>query len=338
MTTDALFRIASMTKPVTSVAAMILVEDGKLSLDDPVSKYIPEFGSMKLLDGKSATRPITVRNLLTHTSGLTYRFFGGPLGETYAKAGVSDGLSQTEGTIADGARLLAAQPLLFEPGTSWNYSLSTDVLGRVVEVASGKLLDEFFRERIFTPLKMKDTAFFVDPAKVGRVAALYRAGEGHVLNRAPETPIRDGTLVYSTNYPYKGPRTYFSGGAGLTSTAGDYARFLQMLLDGGELDGVRLLRPETVKAMTTNQITEFPLTLGSIHGDRFGLGFGVVTPAGKAETPMSVGSYGWGGFFHTIFWVDPEKKLIGVLMTQVHPAATTIQADFVRAAYEALKD
>ncbi len=338
MRTDAIFRIASMTKPITSVAAMILVEDGKLALDDPVAKYIPEFQNMKLLDGKPATHPMTVRHLLTHTAGLSYRFFDGPLKDVYAKAGVSDGLSQTEGVIADGARLLAAQPLLFEPGTSWNYSLATDVLGRVVEVASGTLLDEFFRERIFTPLKMNDTAFFLNAAKVDRLAVLYQSGPDHTLTRAPEAPIKAGTLVYSSTYHYKGPRTYFSGGAGLTSTASDYARFLQMLLNGGELDGARVLKPETVAMMTSNQITGFPLTLGSIHGDRFGLGFGVVTPAGKSQTPMSPGSYGWGGFFHTIFWVDPEKKLIGVLMTQVFPAATTIQPDFVKAAYEALGD
>ncbi|HEY2159130.1 MAG TPA: serine hydrolase domain-containing protein, partial [Isosphaeraceae bacterium] len=250
MRTDAIFRIASMSKPITSVAAMILVEDGKLALDDPVAKYIPEFKDMKLLDGKAATHPMTVRHLLTHTAGLSYRFFGGPLSDLYAKAGVSDGLTQTEGTIADGARLLAAQPLAFEPGTSWQYSLATDVLGRVVEVASGKPLDEFFRERIFAPLKMNDTAFFLDPDKVGRLAVLYQAGENHALTRAPERPIKTGTLVYSSTYQYKGPRTYFSGGAGLTSTAGDYARFLQMLLNGGELDGVRVLKPETVKAMT----------------------------------------------------------------------------------------
>ena len=338
MPTDAIFRIASMTKPVTSVAAMILVDEGKLSLDDPVAKYIPEFKDPKLLDGKPAGREITVRHLLTHTSGLTYRFMGGPLGELYAKAGVSDGLSQTPGTIADGARLLAAEPILFTPGTSWNYSLSTDVLGRVVEVASGKPLDAFFRERIFAPLKMDDTGFYVPSEKVGRLAALYQAGPDHSLDRAPETPITQGTLVYSASYPYDGPKTYFSGGAGLTSTAGDYARFLAMLLGEGELDGVRILKAETVKAMTTNQITEFPLTLGSIHGDRFGLGFGVVTPGGKDKTPMSVGSYGWGGFFHTIFWVDPAKKVVGVLMTQTYPAATSIQPDFVKAAYEALED
>jgi CubicO group peptidase (beta-lactamase class C family) len=338
MTTDAIFRIASMSKPITSVAAMILVEEGKLALDDPVAKYIPEFGDMTLLDGPRAGRAMTVRHLLTHTSGLTYRFFGGPLSERYAKDGISDGLTQTEGTIADFARKIAGEPLMFTPGTSWNYSLSTDVLGRVIEVASGKPLDEFFRERIFTPLKMKDTAFFLPPEKAGRLAVLYQAGPEHTLNRAPEEPIHSGTLVYSANYHYKGPRTYFSGGAGLATTTGDYTRFLRMLLNGGELEGVRVLKAETVKAMTTNQITEFPLTLGSIHGDRFGYGFGVVTPAGKDKTPMSVGSYGWAGFFHTIFWVDPEKKLVGLLMTQVNPASTTIQRDFIKAAYEALED
>ena len=338
MTTDAIFRIASMTKPITSVAAMILVEDGKLSLDDPVAKYIPEFADMKLLNGSPSGRAMTVRHLITHTSGLTYGFRGGPLSERYLKDGISDGLTQTEGTIGDFARKIGKEPLLFTPGTSWNYSLSTDVLGRVIEVASGKSLDAFFRDRIFAPLKMEDTHFFLPPEKVGRLAVLYQAGPGHALKRAPDEPIHNGTLVYSSTYQVKGPRTYFSGGAGLTSTAGDYARFLRMLLGGGELEGVRMLKAETVKAMTTNQINDFPLTLGSIHGDHFGYGFGVVTPAGKDKTPMSVGSYGWAGFFHTIFWVDPEKKLVAVLMTQLHPAETSIHPDFIKATYETLED
>jgi CubicO group peptidase (beta-lactamase class C family) len=349
MTTDTIFRIASMTKPVTSVAALMLIDEGKLALDDPVSKFIPEFKDARVVvpgsseKGKLETKPaaseMTVRHLLTHTSGLTYRFFGGEVGNLYAKAGVSDGLTQSEGTNEDNARKIASQPLLFSPGTSWNYSLSTDVLGRVVEVASGQSLDAFFRERILTPLKMVDTAFFLPSEKVGRLATLYEVGGDKVLRRVGEAPKTVGTLVYSASYHYKGPRSLFSGGAGLTSTASDYGRFLQMLLNGGTLDGARILKPETVRSMTSNQIADFPLTLGQVHGDRFGFGFGVVTPAGKEKVAMSPGSFSWGGFFHTYAWVDPEKKLVGVFMTQLYPSGeTTIQTDFVKATYKALSD
>ena len=217
MPTDAIFRIASMTKPVTSVAAMILVDDGKLSLDDPVAKYIPEFKDPKLLDGEPAGREITVRHLITHTSGLTYRFMGGPLGELYAKAGVSDGLSQTPGVIADGARLLAAwSRCSSSPGRRGTTASRTDVLGRVVEVASGKPLDVFFRERIFAPLKMDDTAFFPPPEKVRPDrATLYQPGPGaFTLRRAPESPITNGdAFVYSASYPYDGLAHLFLGRA-----------------------------------------------------------------------------------------------------------------------------
>jgi CubicO group peptidase (beta-lactamase class C family) len=346
MTADTIFRIASMTKPVTSVAAMMLVEDGKISLDDPVSKYIPEFKDPKVLvagtaeKGSPETKPaaseITVRQLLNHTSGLTYRFFGGELGNLYAKAGVCDGLSEAEGTNEDNTRKIASQPLAFSPGTSWNYSLSTDVLGRVIEVASGRSLDAFFRERIFGPLKMVDTGFVVPPEKKARLAALFEAGPDKTAHRASDEAKTQGTLVYSASYPYSGPRTLFSGGAGLTSTATDYARFLRMLLNNGELDGARILKPETVRAMTTNQIGDIPMTLGQVHGDRFGYGFGVAASGNVGTSP---GSYSWGGFFHTYFWVDPEKKLVGVFMTQLFPSGgTSIQPDFVKAAYGALGD
>jgi CubicO group peptidase (beta-lactamase class C family) len=282
---------------------------------------------------------MTVRHLLTHTSGLTYRFFGGEVGNLYAKAGVSDGLTQSEGTNEDNVRKIASQPLLFSPGTNWNYSLSTDVLGRVVEVASGQSLDAFFRVRIFTPLKMVDTGFFLPSEKVGRLATLYEVGADKVLRRVGEEPKTVGTLVYSASYQYKGPRSLFSGGAGLTSTVSDYGRFLQMMLNGGTLDGVRILKPETVRAMTSNQTAAFPLTLGQLPVDGFGFGFGVVTPAGKDKTSMSPGSFSWGGFFHTFAWADPEKKLVGVFMTQLYPSGgTTIQTDFVKATYKALAD
>ena len=256
-----IYRIASMTKPVTSVAVMMLLEEGKLGLDDPVSRYLPEFRAPTVLCAGPrrrrgaatvpARREITIRDLLTHTSGLSYRFLDRPgLGRLYAASGVSDGLSETPGTVADNVGRLARLPLLHQPGTAWEYGLSTDVLGRVVEVASGRTLDEFFRERIFGPLRMEDTSFVVPEAKRHRLAALYTPGPDKAIRRVGPGPVEAGALVYSATYPTRDGSTYFSGGAGLCSTIGDYARFLQMLLNRGELDGVRLLKPETVELMT----------------------------------------------------------------------------------------
>ena len=245
-----IYRIASMTKPVTSVAVMMLREQGKLALDDPVSKFIPEFKAPKVLAASPtgttgpdpatvpARREITIHDLLTHTSGLTYRFFDRPiLGALYAKAGVSDGLCETPGTIALNVARIARLPLLHQPGTAWEYSLSTDVLGRVVEVASGQTLDEFFRDRIFQPLGMLDTHFVVPEAKRHRLAALYTTGPDKTIRRVGTGTVQAGPLVYSATYPTRDGSTYYSGGAGLSSTIGDYARFLQMLANRGELDG-----------------------------------------------------------------------------------------------------
>ena len=285
MTPGTIFRIASMTKPVTSVAAMMLVDRGALKLDDPISKYVPEFKVAKVLvpdkaadPGKytavAAERPITVHHLLTHTSGLTYGFFGKPyLGDLYRNAGVSDGLIQTEGTIGDNVKRLAKLPLLHQPGSAWEYGLSSDVLGRVIEVASGKDLDTFFREEIFRPLKMTDTYFFLPAEKKDRFAALYAPNEDKTIVRVGEGPMKAGALLYSASFHYQGPRTFFSGGAGLVSTASDYARFLQMLLNGGELDDIRLLKAETVAKITANQIGTLPMGLGNaaFQGVRFGL-------------------------------------------------------------------
>jgi CubicO group peptidase (beta-lactamase class C family) len=347
MTPDTLFRIASMTKPVTSVAVMMLVEEGKIRLDDPLSKYVPEFKSPRVLveeKGKEprtvpAEREPTIHDLLTHTSGLTYGFIApGRLAELYRRAGVSAGLTQTECSTADNIRRLAEVPLAHQPGAAWTYGMSTDVLGRVVEVASGQPFGVFCRDRIFRPLDMRNTAFFLAPEQKDRLAVLYRAGRDKKAERVGEDPVREGALTYSASYPYRGPRTYFSGGGGLVSTATDYARFLQMLLNGGKLGGVRLLKPETVRRMTTNQIGSLKLWIPE-HGDAFGYGFGVVTAAARGRAVASPGSYSWGGAFHTYFWVDPERELVCVLMTQVIPFNhLSLRSDLQKLTYQALAD
>jgi CubicO group peptidase (beta-lactamase class C family) len=345
MTADTIVRIASMTKPITSAAVMILVDEGKVKLDDPLSKFIPEFKDPRVLvspgDGPPATRPsgreITIHQLLTHTSGLSYRFFGKPvLGDLYTTWAISDGLSETPGTIGDNVRRLAAQPLLFPPGEAWEYSLSTDVLGRVVEVAAGLSLDEFLRERLFKPLKMTDTHFLLPAEKRDRLAAVYHLGKDGKVERTAGHPVQVGPLVYSATYPTWDEGDYYSGGAGLVSTLGDYARFLQMLLNRGELGGFRVLRPETVDLMTSNRIGELPLPSFG-HGDRFGYGFGVVADRGGA--PEAAGTYSWGGFFYTYFWVDPKNDLIGILFTQTYPSGgLKLREEFKRLTYEALID
>lgn len=338
MEEDTLFRIASMSKPITTVGAMILAEEGALSLDDPVSKYVPGFADARVLKGDGsretvpADTPVTLRHLMTHTSGITYAFIGlEPLASIYEEAGVSDGLVQTEGTLEEGAAKLAALPLLHQPGSEWSYGLSTDVLGRVIEVASGEPLDAFLRGRIFEPLGMKDTRFFLSEAEAPRLAAVYAPGETGGLARLGEEPIRKGHMVFSTSYHYRGPSTYFSGGAGLVSTVGDYYRFLRMLANGGELDGTRVLREETVRLMTENRIGELELEPGL----KFGLGFSV-QPA--ASEDGGAGTYGWGGFFHTSFWIDPENHLIGIFMSQLRPPeGVSVTDDFRKAVYAVLR-
>lgn len=354
LTADTIFRIASMTKPITSVAVMILVDEGALRVSDPVSKYIPEFKGASVLvvntgDNKDAVpytlvpaeREITIHHLLTHTSGITYGLFARPfVGELYAKAGVSDGLIETPGTIADNVRRLALAPLMHQPGAAWEYGLNTDVLGRVVEVVSGKPLDVFFQERIFTPLKMLDTYFVIPPEKRARLSALYRPGDDKTIRRVGPEPQREGAVVYSATYPTHDGSQYFSGGAGLSSTIGDYARFLQMLLAGGELDGVRLLKPETVALMTSNQIGDLKVTIGP-NGDGFGYGFGIVTerPGAPAPGTPSVGSYSWGGIFNTTFWVDPQRKIVAVMMTQLFPSGDLkLREEFQLRTYQAIVD
>jgi CubicO group peptidase (beta-lactamase class C family) len=340
MAPDAMFRICSMTKPITSVAVMILYEEGRFLLDDPVSKYLPEFKNPKVLvkpaSGEPysipATKEITIRDLLRHTSGITYNW-NDELGPMYDKAGVASGLVPYDGTIGDSVKHLAGLPLLFNPGDRFEYSLGVDVLGRLVEVVSGKPLDEFFRTRIFEPLGMKDTYFFPPDNKLDRLATAYTYYPEKGLNRFPDAPITEGPFVYSADYPSRGPKKLFSGGAGLVSTAMDYARFCQMMLDGGKAGNTRLLGRKTVELMTHDQ-------LGKIGPDQgFGLGFGVTGVKGPLSELGSVGEYNWGGFFYTEFTIDPKEQMIVIFMAQLHPTGDlTLNQEVNVLAYQAIID
>lgn len=339
MRTDTIFRIASMSKPITSVAAMMLVEEGGLFLADPVSKFIPAFkGQRVAADGGTtvpARRDITIRDLLTHRSGLSYGFLnGGPVGAAYRQGGVTDGLTLTSMSLQEGIDKLAAQPLLAQPGAAWNYSLSVDVLGRVVEVVSGMPFDVFLRERIFTPLGMTDTAFDVADGKWPRLATVYSPdGAGGI--RPMRDPEAFGNTHMSPLAYYRAPKRYFSGGAGLTSTARDYARFAQMLLNGGALDGVRLLGPKTIELMTTSHTSDLPGSGLIGAGAQFGLGFRVVTDVAATQTYGSTGMYGWSGIYGTVFWVDPKERLVAIMLVQRYPGST-VGAGFQPLVYQSL--
>ena len=321
MTPDTIFRIASMTKPITSVAVMMLYEEGHFRLHESVSKFIPAFKEMYVLPPEDAedsvqpvpaTQQITIWNLLTHTDGLTYHW-NKRLGAQYTDAGITHGLLQDESTLAEKMKILATIPLLHQPGAEYEYGLSIDVLGYLVEVVSGMSLDAFFSERIFKPLGMKDTHFFIPETKRQRIATVYGRTKDGPITRKSQEPTVDGSLIYSTDYPYNGPRTYFSGGGGLVSTAPDYVRFAQMMLNGGKFNGVRLLSRKTVELMTTDQLAKMDVNYG------FGLGFGVVRNTSDLRDIGSVGRYGWSGFFFTSFFIDPQEQMIGIFMCQLHP-------------------
>lgn len=345
--TDALFRIASMTKAITSVAALSLVEDGVLALNDPISKHLPGFANLQVLEkieGESvktvaADRVPTVHDLLTHRSGYTYGWFGPEkLDALYAKHCIPELFVPVRETLKERVNRIADVPLKFQPGTAWDYGVSTDILGRIVEVTSGLRLDQFFHERILRPLKMNDTHFYVPPQKRDRLAGLYTLDDQRRLSRVTNTPVKAGFLKFSADYCIAEQERFFSGGGGLVSTAPDYLRFLQMLLQQGELDGHRILQPETVAQMTSNQIGSMTLPVPG-HGDGFGLGVGVVTDRGASADEFSAGSYSWGGIFNSYYWVDPQEQLIGVLMTQVFPNDhLTLRSEFRRLAYEAIDD
>ncbi|HZR31226.1 MAG TPA: serine hydrolase domain-containing protein [Terriglobales bacterium] len=340
MRPDTMFRICSMTKPITSAAVMMLYEEGRFLLDDPVSKYLPEFKNPKVLvkpaSGESysipASKEITIRDLLRHTSGLTYHW-NPDLGPMYKSANVAHGLLPYDGTIEDSVKHLAAIPLLFSPGDRWEYSLGVDVLGRLVEVVSGKPLDEFLRTRIFEPLGMKDTYFYPPDNKRERMATAYTYYEDKGLNRFPETPITEGSFTYSADYPYSGPKKLFSGGAGLVSTAADYARFCQMMLDGGKVGTAHVLSRKSVELMTHDQ-------LGKISPDQgFGLGFGVDGIKAPLAELGSPGEYNWGGFFYTAFTIDPKEQMIVIFMGQLHPTGDlTLDKQVNELAYQAIVD
>ena len=340
MRSDTMFRICSMTKPVTSLAVMMLYEEGHFLLDDPISAYLPEFKNPKMLvkraSGESysipAVREITIRDLLRHTSGLTYHW-NTDLGPIYKAANVAHGLLPYDGTIEDSVKHLAGVPLLFNPGERWEYSLGVDVLGRLVEVVSGKPLDEFFRTHIFEPLGMKDTYFYLPDNKRERLATAYTYYAGKGLNRFPDTPITEGSFVYSADYPYHGPKKLFSGGAGLVSTVADYTRFCQMMLDGGKVSNAHVLSRKSIELMTGDQ-------LGKISPEQaFGLGFGVDGVKAPLSELGSPGEYNWGGFFYTAFSIDPKEQMIVIFMAQLHPSGDLRLDRQVNAlAYQAIID
>lgn len=334
---DTIYRIASMTKPITSIACMMLVEEGKLQLTDEVSAFIPAFADTRVFTGGSAFKPVTepiakpmrVWHLLTHTAGLTYSFnYYEAVDDMYRRAGFDFGVPQT-GNLEEICNRYAALPLVFQPGTSWNYSVATDVLGRVVEVASGMSLDQFLQTRILKPLGMNDTGFDVPAAKASRLAALYNQ------NDKDNTTIR---LTGMENNVLKPPAA-FSGGGGLVSTASDYWRFLQMLENGGELDGVRIVSPTTIDLMTTNHlpdnqdISQFGRTLGEevfYDGLGFGLGFAVVIDQAKTRVACSNGTYSWGGMASTAFWIDPVEEITATFYTQLIPSTAYPIRPFLR--------
>ena len=305
---------------------MMLVEEGRPSIADPVSKFIPAFAKTTVLGTQNgrvavvpATRQITIRDLLTHTAGISYG--GGALEPWYSRAGF------TQWYFADRAEpmtawidKLATLPFEAQPGERWVYGYNTDILGNVIERISGQTLADFIAQRIAGPLKMVDTAFFLPPDKESRFAAVYAVGPDGTIVRAEEGKPVVSTLPHSGQGAYvRGPRTAFSGGAGLLSTAHDYARFMQMLLGGGQLEGVRLLSPTTVKLMTSNHV-------GSLYQNGalgWGLGFEVVEQVGRAPRYGAAGEFSWSGAYHTTYWADPAEQLVVVFMSQLLPAGTT---------------
>ena len=263
-------------------------------------------------------RPISIRHLLTHTSGISYRFLSPPqLAPHYLEARITDGLSQTDGTIGEMVDRLAALPLVHQPGERFTYALGVDVLGLVVEVITGETLADYMAAEIFEPLGMVDTGFFTDPAEAERFASVYTPRDNGIA-KVSESPVvsSDRRTIYSNGYPYDGPQTYYSGGAGLSSTISDYARFLQALLNGGELDRTRILGRRTVQLMTRDHLAGLGVP---DTGQRFGLGFSISGDPGLTGGPRSEGAFGWLGFFNTVYWVDPEEQLVAIIMTQLYP-------------------
>lgn len=315
---DAIFRLASQTKAITSIGLMMLFEEGKFLLDDPVSKYIPAFKNPKVLEkfnekdstytSVPAKREITIRQLLTHTSGISYPSIGTKEAVAiYAKNKIPSGIGTPSGTLAETIPRLAALPLMHNPGDRFTYGLSTDVLGYLIEVLSGQSLANYLGNRLFEPLGMNDTHFYLPTTRQARLTKVYTEDSTRTVRRMP---ARGGI---SEDYPNQAG-TYYSGGAGLSGTLYDYAIFLQMLLNGGEYGGKRFLSPTTVRLITTNQIGD--LNQGQ---NKFGLGFSITSEKSAARLPVSEGAFDWGGFFGTTYWVDPKEKIVALLYTQKVP-------------------
>ena len=317
MERDAIFRIASQTKAITSTAVMMLWEEGKFQLDDPISKYIPEFKDVKVLktfqysdttwSGEIPSTPITIRHLLTHTSGIGYGIIDSDerFKMIYQKAGITDAFTTDKVLLAENIKKLAKMPLHHDPGTKYTYSEGLDVLGYLIEIVSGMPLDTYLQTHIFDPLGMNDTRFYLPENKADRLVAVQYKVNGE-WKKFPVTG-------YDPDYPIKGAKSYFAGGAGLSSTAKDYAIFLQMYLNGGEYNGVRLLSRKTVESIMGNQT-------GELYGwpnEHYGLAFGVLTEKGRDKGGQgSEGTFQWGGYFNTMYFADPKENIIGILMKQ----------------------
>jgi CubicO group peptidase (beta-lactamase class C family) len=336
MKRDTIFRIYSMSKPITSVATMILYEEGKIKLNDPVSKYIPHFKGLKVVTDPDteeittipAKREMTVRDLMRHTSGLTYGYFGNTnVDKLYRK---SVNLSAGGENLRSMTEKLAKFPLLYQPGSKWHYSVSTDVLGRIVEIASGQNLDKFFAERIFDPLGMEDTSFYVPEGKIKRFATNY--------GPKPQGGLRLVDKPQTSRYT-KIP-SFFSGGGGLVSTASDYMRFCLMLFNKGKFPGGRLLKAKTVKMMTRNQLPRqaYPIGSGGRAGVGFGLGFSVRVEPSIAASASRVGEYGWGGMASTHFWISPNDEIAVVVLTQHTPYSNQAEQAIKLIVYDAILD
>lgn len=333
---DDIFRIASQSKAITSLAVMMLWEEGRFLLDEPVSKYIPEFKNPKVLKSfnkndssfttEPAVREITIRHLLTHSSGIDYAVIGSPeFKAIYAKAGIPSGIGNDADVIGNRMKLLGTMPLKHQPGEQWTYGLNTDVLGYLVEIWSGMTFDKFLKTRIFDPLGMKDTYFYLPKDKHDRLVALHGNKDGKVFKM--NESAYDASIA---DYP-KLEGTYFSGGAGLSSTAEDYAKFLQLFLNMGEFNGARLLGRKTVELMLIDQ-------LPSLEAE-FGLGFGLETVSNDYRSAVSKGTFSWGGAFSTQYWADPKENLIGILYTNIYNNPHgSISEKFKVLTYQAISD
>ncbi len=349
LSADTIFRIYSMTKPIVCTALMTLYEEGRFQLFEPVAKFLPAFAKVRVFSGtaleEDPVRPITIRDLLTHTSGLTYSFLAdSPVSDLYLQARLLADADRTlEALIGELARL----PLAYQPGTRWHYSMGIDVAAHLVEVISGRPLQQFLHERLFAPLGMADTGFSVPPEKRHRIATMYGLPDiaTSSFSRIFEAWMEGANerIDVETTYPATNTHSFARGGHGLFSTAWDYMRFAQMLLNRGELDGVRILGPKIVELMHMNHVplallpySVFPGIVAAGYG--FGLGSRVLLNVAESALPGSVGEYGWSGAAKTYYWVDPKEELIGIVMTQYMLAADLPDKDFQVLAYQALVD